>query len=150
MKNPTFRAGTVALGACVAAIAATAIAQEPRRPEPLRTADLADLDLEQLARVTVTSASRREQPLLHAPASIFVITAEDIRRSGATSLPEALRLAPNAHVVRGDASQYVVTTRGGIEGLANKMLVLIDGRTVYSPLFSGIEYDMQDVLGMRG
>lgn len=138
MKNPTLRRAGLAL---LAGIAAAAGAPSAAHAQPIRTAELADLDLEELARVTVTSAARREQALLNAPASIFVITSEDIRRSGATSLPEALRLAPNAQVTRGDASQYVVTTRGGTEGLANKMLVLIDGRTVYSPLFSGVFWD---------
>jgi iron complex outermembrane receptor protein len=104
-------------------------------------AELVDLDLEQLTRVTVTSASRREERLVDAAASIFVITAEDIRRSGATSLPEALRLAPNLQVVRADTAQYVVSARGGLTTTANKMLVLIDGRTVYTPLFSGVFFD---------
>ena len=108
---------------------------------PLQLANLVDLDLEQLARVTVSSAARREQSILEAPASLFVITAEDIRRSGATSLPEILRLAPNLQVMRGDTSQYVVSARGGLTTTANKMLVLVDGRTIYTPLFSGVFYD---------
>jgi iron complex outermembrane recepter protein len=107
----------------------------------LQPANLADLELEQLTQIMVTSASRREERLAEVPASIFVITAEDIRRSGATTLPEVLRLAPNLQVVRGDASQYIVTARGGLAGTANKMLVLVDGRTVYTPLFSGVFYD---------
>src|SRR5687768_10663312 len=83
--------------------------------EPIRLAELpnlADMSLEQLTAVTVTSASRRAERVIEAPASIFVLTAEDIRRSGATSLPELLRLAPNLQVVRADTSQYVVTARG--------------------------------------
>src|SRR5436190_9954201 len=74
--------------------------------------DLVDLDLEQLARITVTSVTLREQPLADAPASIYVITAEDIRRSGVSTLPEALRLAPNLQVARADANQYAITARG--------------------------------------
>jgi iron complex outermembrane recepter protein len=111
--------------------------------QPLQkvAANLADLELEQLTQVTVTSASRREERLVEAPASIFVITAEDIRRAGVTTLPEALRLAPNLQVVRPDASQHIVTARGGLTSTANKMLVLVDGRTVYTPLFSGVFYD---------
>ena len=124
---------------CLAAALAAGVAAAQARPT--QVADLADLSLEQLARVTVTSAARREQPLLEAPASLFVITAEDIRRSGATSLPEVLRLAPNLQVMRGDTSQYVVSARGGLTTTANKMLVLIDGRTLYTPLFSGVFYD---------
>lgn len=111
-----------------------------------RVADIADLELEQLTRITVTTASRRVERLIDAPASIFVINAEDIRRSGATSIPEALRLAPNLHVARTDSSQYAVSARGGTTETTNKMLVLIDGRTVYTPLFSGVFWDAQDIL----
>src|SRR3990170_3586058 len=78
----------------------------------LAARDLADFSLEQLANVTVSSVSRREEPLARAPASIYVITGDDIRRSGATSLPEALRLAPNLQVARVDSSQYAITARG--------------------------------------
>lgn len=123
-------------------LAAVSIAGSVHAQPPQRlVANLADLELEQLTQVTVTSASRREERLVQAPASIFVITAEDIRRAGVTSLPEALRLAPNLQVVRPDGSQHVVTARGGLAGTANKMLVLVDGRTVYTPLFSGVFYD---------
>src|SRR5258708_534011 len=110
-----------------------------------QASDLADLTLEQLTRITVTSASRREEKLIEAPASIFVITAEDIRRSGATTIPEVLRLAPNLHVARADNNQYAISARGFNNVLANKMLVLIDGRTVYTPLFSGVFWEAQDV-----
>src|SRR5687768_9766689 len=123
------------------AVAALACAEAWSQGRPLQFAELADLSLEQLAQVTVTSAARREQPLLEAPASLFVISAEDIRRSGFTSLAEVLRLAPNLQVMRGDTSQYVISARGGLTTTANKMLVLIDGRTVYTPLFSGVFYD---------
>jgi iron complex outermembrane receptor protein len=109
-----------------------------------KVADIADLDLEQLTRIKVTSASRREERVIDAPASIFVITAEDIRRSGATSLPEALRLAPNLTVARADNNQYAITARGFSNVLANKLLVLMDGRTLYTPLFSGVFWEAQD------
>lgn len=109
-------------------------------------ADLADLTLEQLANIQVTSVSRREERLADAAGSVFVISAEDIRRSGATSLPEVLRLAPNLHVARADANQYAISARGFNSTTANKMLVLVDGRTVYSPLFSGVFWDAQAVM----
>jgi iron complex outermembrane receptor protein len=96
--------------------------------------------------VDVTSVSKRVQRLSDVAASVFVISAEDIRRSGATSLPEALRLAPNLQVARADANQYAITARGFNAVLANKMLVLIDGRTAYSPLFSGVFWEAQDVV----
>jgi len=120
---------------------AAAWSQAPGRTH---LADLADLSLEQLTRITVTSASRREESLVQAPASLFVITADDIRRSGALSLPEALRLAPNLHVARADANQYVIAARGFSDILTNKLLVLIDGRTVYTPLFSGVFWEAQN------
>ena len=110
-----------------------------------RTADLADLSLEELANVEITSVSRRPERLADAPASIFVITGDDIRRSGVTSLPEALRLAPNLQIARVDARQYAISARGFNSTIANKLLVLIDGRTVYTPLFSGVFWDAQDV-----
>jgi iron complex outermembrane receptor protein len=109
-------------------------------------ANLADLSLEQLGNIEVTSVSRRSERLADAASSIFVISADDIRRSGATTLPEALRLAPNLQVARADANQYAISARGYNSVLTNKMLVLIDGRTVYSPLFSGVFWEVQDVM----
>lgn len=109
-------------------------------------AEIVDLSLEQLTRITVSSVSRREEAIIEAPASVFLITAEDIRRSGATTLPEVLRLAPNLHVARTDTSQYAISARGGNTNTANNMLVLIDGRTVYTPLFSGVFWDSQNVM----
>jgi iron complex outermembrane receptor protein len=110
------------------------------------SADIADLSLEELANVQVTSVSKRPESLSNAAASIFVITGTDIHRSGATTLPEALRLAPNLSVARVDARNYAVTSRGFSSPFENKLLVLIDGRTVYSPLFSGVYWDVQDVV----
>ena len=108
--------------------------------------DLLDLSLEELANIRVTSVSKKPESLADAAASIFVITGEDIRRSGATTLPEALRLAPNLQVARVDARNYAITARGFNNPFENKLLVLIDGRTVYSPLFSGVFWDAQDVV----
>jgi iron complex outermembrane receptor protein len=108
--------------------------------------DLGDLSLEELANIQVTSVSRRPESLSDAASSIFVITGTDIHRAGATTLPEALRLAPNLQVARVDARNYAVTARGFNNAFENKLLVLIDGRTVYSPLFSGVFWDVQDVV----
>ena len=108
--------------------------------------DLSDLSLEQLSSIVVTSVSRRRERLADVPASIFVISAQDIHRAGATTISEALRLAPNLNVARADTAQYAVSARGFNNVLANKMLVLIDGRTVYSPLFSGVFWEAQDVM----
>ena len=107
---------------------------------------LADLSLEQLGDIAVLSVSRRPEPLAEAPSSIYVITNEQIRRAGATSLGEALRLAPNLQVARINSVGYAITARVFNNSLANKLLVLIDGRTVYTPLFSGVFWDQQDLV----
>lgn len=108
--------------------------------------NLADLSLEELVNIEITSVSKRAERLTDAAASVFVITHDDIRRSGARSLPEALRLAPNLQVARASASAYAISARGFNSNARNKLLVLIDGRSVYSPLFSGVFWDVQDVM----
>src|SRR6266487_1981975 len=108
--------------------------------------ELKKLSLEELLNIEVTSVSRRPEKLSETASAIQVITREDIRRSGATRLPEALRLATNLEVDQLDASQWAISARGFNSPLANKLLVLIDGRTVYSPLFAGVFWDTQDVL----
>ncbi|WP_374582812.1 TonB-dependent receptor plug domain-containing protein [Pseudoduganella sp.] len=105
--------------------------------------NFANMSLEELSDVRVVSVSRREERLGDAPASIFVITAEDVRRAGARSLPEALRLAPNLHVAAAPAGAYAITARGFSGNGTNKQLVMIDGRSIYSPLFSGVFWDAQ-------
>src|SRR5438552_11121534 len=114
--------------------------------QPMRVADIGDLSIEELSNIKITSVSRHAERLSDAPAAIFVITGEDIRRSGATRLSEALRLAPNLEVARTSASSYAISARGFNNTIANKLLVLIDGRTVYTPLFSGVFWDAQDVM----
>jgi iron complex outermembrane receptor protein len=106
---------------------------------------LADYSLEQLSDIVVTSVARQETRVADAPAAVYVITGSDIARAGATTLPEALRLAPNLQVARRDASGYAISARGFSTALSNKMLVLVDGRSVYSPLFSGVYWESQDV-----
>jgi iron complex outermembrane recepter protein len=106
---------------------------------------LKTLSVEELMNVVVTSVSRRAEPLSHVASAIQVITQEDIRRSGATSLPEALRLASNLQVAQVDSRQWAISARGFNGTTANKLLVLVDGRTVYTPLFSGVFWDVQDV-----
>lgn len=127
-------------------------AGDPAAGDPARSmldVNLTTLSLEELANFEITSVSKRPEPLNNAAASVFVITQEDIRRSGATSLPEALRLAPNLQVAQVSASNFAITSRGmnGSNSSApNKLLVLIDGRSVYTPLFSGVFWDVQDVM----
>ncbi len=105
-----------------------------------------DLSLGELLSLEVTSLSKKSQPLSQAAAAAFVITQEDIRRSGVTTIPEALRMAPGIQVARIDASKWAITSRGFNGRFANKLLVMIDGRSVYTPLFSGVYWDVQDTL----
>jgi iron complex outermembrane receptor protein len=114
------------------------MAQDPPR-------DLADLSLEELMRIEVTTASRKEQSLFDAPAAAGVIRGEDIRRMGVRSIPEALRMVPGTNVSRIDANKWAVSIRGFSDRFSNKLQVLIDGRSVYTPLFSGVFWDQQDV-----
>jgi iron complex outermembrane receptor protein len=104
------------------------------------------LDIDDLIRVRVTSVARKEQTLTDVPAAVYVIRQEDLKRSGATSIPEALRAVPGFHVARNRSSVWAVSPRGFSDELSNKLLVLIDGRSVYSPLHSGVYWDVQDVL----
>lgn len=108
--------------------------------------DFTQLTLEELANFPVTSVSKTEENLSRAAAAIHVITQEDIRRSGVTSIPEALRLAPGIQVARVDAHTWGITARGFNDVFANKLLVLQDGRSIYTPLFSGVYWDVQDTL----
>lgn len=114
-------------------------------------ADLSRMSLEELTHVQVTSVSKSPQQLNTAAAAIYVITREEIIRSGVLSIPEALRLAPNLQVEQMTSSSYAITARGfgdsrDVQTQANKLLILVDGRTVYSPLFSGVFYDAIDVV----
>src|SRR5688572_2332831 len=107
---------------------------------------LTELTLEQLANVEVTSASRRLRKLSESANAVFVITREDIRRSGATTLPEVLRMAPGVHVAHIDSNRWAVGVRGNNDRFSNKLLVLVDGRSVYTPIFSGVFWETQDTL----
>jgi iron complex outermembrane receptor protein len=107
---------------------------------------LKKMSLEELTNVQVTSVSRHPEKLSEAASAIQVITAEDIYRSGATSIPQALRLADNLDVAQMNSHDWAISARGFNTALANKLLVLIDGRTVYTPLFSGVFWNVQDYL----
>ena len=104
------------------------------------------LSLEELMDVDVTSVSRQPERFGDAPAAIQVITGDQIRRSGASSIPEALRLADNLDVAQKNSHDWAISARGFNTSLANKLLVLVDGRTVYTPLFAGVFWDQQDYL----
>lgn len=113
---------------------------------PQTEPELTDLDIGELMKIPVTTLSRRAEPWWESAAAIHVITQEDIQRSGATSIPEALRMAPGLNVARIDSSRWAISSRGFNDFFANKLLVLMDGRSVYTPLFSGVFWDVQDTL----
>jgi len=107
--------------------------------------ELLELSLDQLMDVEVTSVSKKSQTLGETAAAVYVIRAEDIRRSGATSIPEALRLAPGVQVSAVGHNKWAVSIRGFADRFSNKLLVLVDGRSVYTPLFSGVLWEALDV-----
>ena len=105
-----------------------------------------EIDIEDLLKVRVSGAMRKEQPVADVPAAVYVIREDDLRRSGATTLGDALRAVPGLQVARTRSGAWAITSRGFSDTLANKMLVLIDGRSVYSPIHSGVFWDVQDPL----
>ena len=107
--------------------------------------DLTDMSLEALMDIEITSVAKKPQKQSAAAAAIFVITNDDLRRWGVTNIPEALRRVPGIDVARIDANKWAITSRGFNSRFANKLLVLIDGRSVYTPLFAGVYWDNQDV-----
>jgi len=135
-----------ALAAALLILTAAAFAHAESDDDATQPARLKELSLEELSNVEVTSVSRRPEKLSTVASAIQVITSDEIRRSGATSLPEALRLADNLDVAQKNSHDWAVTARGFNTALANKLLVMIDGRTVYTPLFSGVFWDVQNVL----
>ncbi|MBU1054116.1 MAG: TonB-dependent receptor [Proteobacteria bacterium] len=130
----TFLPGTVWIGACYA--------------ETISTDDLAELSIRELMEIEIeiTTGSKKSQTLANTAAAAFVITQEDIRRSGVTSIPEALRMVPGLQVARIDANKWAISSRGFNSRLSNKLLVLMDGRTLYSPLYTSAFWDIQDTL----
>ena len=106
---------------------------------------LADLPLEDLMKVQVYSVSKRPESLFTSAAAIYVITGEDIRSSGVTSLPEALRMVPGVQVSRIDGNKWAISIRGFAGRFSNKLLVLQDGRTLYNPMFSGVYWNVQEI-----
>ncbi len=108
--------------------------------------ELMSLSVEELLNMEVISVAKKAKSLNNSPAAIYVITQDDIRRVGATSVPEALRLAPGLDVARIDANKWAVTARGFNGRFANKLLVLIDGRNTYTRSFSGVYWENQDVM----
>lgn len=108
--------------------------------------DLAALSLEELMEIEVTSVSKKAEKRTQAAAAVAVVTRDDLRRTGVTSIPEALRLAPGVQVARFDASKWAITIRGFNSLFANKLLVLVDGRSKYNTMYSGVFWETLDLL----
>jgi iron complex outermembrane receptor protein len=134
------------LWVCVGAVVLIALSPFAAAAQTPNAEDLKRLSLEELLRIEITTVMRVPEPTSAIPAAVYVITQDDIRRSGATSFPEVLRLAPGLQVARQDAARYAIGIRGFADRLARSMLVLIDGRAVYSPLFAGTYWEVQDTL----
>ncbi|MBI1747846.1 MAG: TonB-dependent receptor [Acidobacteria bacterium] len=143
---PQWVSVAIALCAAMFTLAVVMAAVEEPTDKAQRPNDLTDFSLEDLMNLEVTSVSKREQKLSTAPSAIYVITSEDLRRSGATTIPEALRMVPGLDVARIDSDRWAISARGFNERFSNKMLVMIDGRSVYTPTFSGVYWDVQDTL----
>lgn len=126
---------------CRAALAVYVFAHPAIYAQTSPPHDLSTASLEDLMNIEVTSVSRKEQPLSKAGAAIFVITQEEIHRSGATNIPDVLRMAPGVNVAQIDANAWAISIRGFNSRYSDKILVLIDGRSIYSPAFSGVYWD---------
>ncbi|WP_195763853.1 TonB-dependent receptor plug domain-containing protein [Pseudoduganella rivuli] len=118
----------------------------PACAQDLQSTSFIDLSLEELSEFRVTSVSRKEERLADTAASVYVITGDMLRRAGIHTLPEALRLAPNLQVAQTTSFQYAISARGHNDITSNKLLVMIDGRTVFTPLYSGVFWDAHDVM----
>ncbi len=129
---------------CVGAIVSTPLGAAVA--EEWSTADAELISLESLVSLEVTSVSKKAQKVTESAAAIYVVTQEDIRRTGVTSLPEALRMVPGLQVARISGNEYAITSRGLPGFFADKMLVLMDGRSIYSPTFGGVFWDVQDTV----
>jgi iron complex outermembrane recepter protein len=142
--SPARRIAIVSVLLCLGGLARPAGAQEePVLPPP---GDLKKMSVEELLDMEVTSVSKVPEKLLDAASAIQVITGDDIERAGATSIPEALRLASNLEVAQIDSNQWAITARGFNNLFADKLLVLMDGRSVYTPLYAGVYWDVQDTM----
>jgi iron complex outermembrane recepter protein len=132
---------------CFASIAFMAIITGPgNRAIASSPVDYFDLAPEQLLQTKVLSVSKKFETVADSPAAIYVVTNEDIIRSGVTNIPDALRIVPGVNVARLDSNSWAVSIRGFNSGLANKLLVLIDGRTIYNPVFGGVLWEAHDLM----
>ncbi len=122
------------------------LGQAGAEPAPGEDTDLTELSLQALMNIEVSSVAKKPQSLADAAAAVYILSQDDLRRSGVTSLPEALRMVPGLQVAQIDANKWAITSRGFNGRFANKMLVLMDGRSVYTPLFAGVYWHVQDTM----
>ncbi len=115
-------------------------------PNAVAEDDFLDMSLEELVSLEVTSVSKKSQSILESAAAVYAITQEDIRRSGAKTIPDLLRMVPGLQVSKVNSNNWSISSRGFNSVFSNKLLVLIDGRTVYTPLYSGVTWDIQDLV----
>ncbi|KAB0668618.1 TonB-dependent receptor [Oryzomonas sagensis] len=147
VSNAGTAIGRMVLVAMVLSIAAaTSWGAGPGGQSQAGSGELTDLSLEALMELKVSSAAKKEQRVADSAAAVFVITQEDIRRSGVTSIADALRMVPGLDVARIDSNKWAISSRGFNSRFAGEMLVLFDGRVVYTPLFSGVFWDRQDTV----
>jgi iron complex outermembrane receptor protein len=134
------------MGPRVAACALVLVLREPFAARAAQDArELAEMSLEELLEVEVYSASRRSGRLVDSPAAVHMISTEDIRRSGMTSVPELLRMVPGMNVSQASSGAWAISARGGRSQFDRNLLVMVDGRSVYTPLFAGVYWDAQDL-----
>lgn len=137
---------TAARCVLITALLGVSLAANARAEKSQQVPDVTAMSVEDLMNMQVTSVSKRVQKVADAPAAVFVITQEDIKRSGARNIPELLETVPGLEVARIDENKWAIGSRGFNGRFDDKLLVLIDGRSVYTPLFSGVYWDVQDVM----
>jgi iron complex outermembrane recepter protein len=136
----------ILLGVCLFLSGGSCITARSDQPQASAASDLSEMTLQDLMNIEVTSVNRTSEKLSDAAAAIFVITQDDIRRSGLTSIPDLLRMVPGMDVAQINGSNWAVSSRGFNSRFSTKLLVLIDGRSVYTPLYGGVWWDVQDAL----
>ncbi|MCB1800818.1 MAG: TonB-dependent receptor [Gammaproteobacteria bacterium] len=140
ISNAVLAASVTVVGSLAAPV--TTIAGESTAA--LDAGQLVELSFDELLNIEITSVSKKAERLQDAPAAVFVISNDDLRRSGVRSIPDALRMVPGVQVAQIDANKWAVTARGFNGRFANRLLVLMDGRSIYSPLYSGVYWESQD------
>jgi iron complex outermembrane recepter protein len=139
VSRPSRAIAFVALGTLVVLLSSPSVRAQDSKD------DLAALNIENLMKIQVSSVSRRAQPLSETAAAVFVISQEDIRHSGATNIPDLLRMIPGVYVARINASTWAICVRGFNGRFSNELLVMVDGRTIYSPTFGGVFWDVLEL-----